>query len=117
MGQFGKLAQDEARDKKKLAKKEQIERSKEELSKVTYILAVKEVLSSLQEEGVLADLKAGSDGAPKLTPDQLTQLQQLAQLVSPDREMKEKGSFDKQVNQAAEHLVNLTEKGSFDKQV
>jgi len=112
MGQFGKLAQDEARDKKKLAKKEQLERSKEELSKVTYILAVKEVLSSLQEEGVLADLKAGSDGAPKLTPDQLTQLQQLAQLVSPDREMKEKGSFDKQVNQAAEHLVNLTEKKS-----
>merc|ERR1711963_1374769 len=112
MGQFGKLAQDEARDKKKLAKKEQIERSKEELSKVTYILAVKEVLSSLQEEGVLADLKAGSDGAPKLSPDQLTQLKQHDQLVSPDREMKEKGSFDKQVNQAAEHLVNLTEKKS-----
>ena len=36
MGQFGKLAQDEARDKKKLAKKEQLERSKEELSKVSY---------------------------------------------------------------------------------
>jgi len=112
MGQFAKLAQDEARDKKKLAKKEQLERSKEDLSKVSYILAVKEILSSLQEEGVLADLKAGSNGAPKLTPDQLTQLQQLAQLVSPDREVKEKGSFDKQVNQAAEHLVNLTDKKS-----
>ena len=36
MGQFAKLAQDEARDKKKLAKKEQLERSKEELSKVIY---------------------------------------------------------------------------------
>ena len=34
MGQFAKLAQDEARDKKKLAKKEQLERSKEDLSKV-----------------------------------------------------------------------------------
>ena len=40
MGQFAKLAQDEARDKKKLAKKEQLERSKEDLSKVRVFVSL-----------------------------------------------------------------------------
>ena len=34
MGQFAKLAQDEVRDKKKMMKKEQQERAKEETNKV-----------------------------------------------------------------------------------
>ena len=34
MGQFGKLSQDEVRDKKKQAKKDLLERSKEDISKV-----------------------------------------------------------------------------------
>ena len=71
---------------------------------------MKEVLSALQEEGVVSDLKAGTNGAPQLTADQLSQLQQLAQLVTPDREIKEKGSFDKQVNSSAEHLLYLADK-------
>ena len=71
---------------------------------------MKEVLSALQEDGVLSDLKAGANGAPQLSSDQLSQLQQLAQLVTPDREIKEKGSFDKQVNNSAEHLLYLADK-------
>lgn len=110
MGQFGKLSQDEVRDKKKQAKKDLLERSKEDISKVAYVLAVKEILTSLQEESVIADLKAGSDGAPKLTAEQVEQLAQLTALVTPDREIKEKGSFDKQVNISAEHLTNLADK-------
>jgi len=112
MGQFTKLAQDDARDKKKMAKKEQLERAKEELSKVTYIMAVKEILSTILEEGVASDLKSGAAGAPKLSEEQLLQLQQFAQLVTPDREVKDKGSFDKQVNSSAEHLINLADKKS-----
>jgi len=112
MGQFTKLAQDDARDKKKMAKKEQLEKAKEELSKVTYIMAVKEILSTILEEGVASDLKAGASGAPKVSEEQLSQLQQFAQLVTPDREVKDKGSFDKQVNSSAEHLINLADKKS-----
>ena len=37
MGQFAKLAQDEVRDKKKMMKKEQQERAKEETNKVELI--------------------------------------------------------------------------------
>merc|ERR1712123_402125 len=71
---------------------------------------VREVLSALLEEGVLEDLEAGSNGAPKLSADQLTQLQQFQELATPNREDLTKGSFDKQVAASAEHLVNLAEK-------
>lgn len=71
---------------------------------------MKEILTSLQEEAVITDLKAGSEGAPKLTEGQVEQLVQFAALVTPDREIKEKGSFDKQVNISAEHLTSLAEK-------
>ena len=76
---------------------------------VSYILAVKEILSSVQEEGFLSDLLK-TEGAPKLTSEQVEQLKQFAQLVTPDREINEKGSFDKQVNNSAKHLVNLSDK-------
>merc|ERR1712123_158216 len=109
-GQFTKLAIDEAKDKKKMMKKEQQERAKVELIKVNYVLSVREVLSALLEEGVLEDLEAGSNGAPKLSADQLTQLQQFQELATPNREDLTKGSFDKQVAASAEHLVNLAEK-------
>jgi len=109
-GQFTKLAVDEAKDKKKMMKKEQQEKTKAEIAKVSYVLSVREVLSALLEEGVLEDLETGSNGAPQLTPDQLTQLQQFHELATPNREDLAKGSFDKQVQASAEHLVNLAEK-------
>jgi len=109
-GQFTKLALDEAKDKKKMMKKEQQERAKVELIKVNYVLSVREVLSALLEEGVLEDLEGGNNGAPKLSADQLSQLQQFQELATPNREDLSKGSFDKQVAASAEHLVNLAEK-------
>jgi len=109
-GQFTKLALDEAKDKKKLMKKEQQERAKVELIKVNYVLSVREVLSALLEEGVLEDLEGGTNGAPKLSADQISQLQQFQELATPNREDLSKGSFDKQVAASAEHLVNLAEK-------
>jgi len=109
-GQFTKLALDEAKDKKKLMKKEQQERAKVELIKVNYVLSVREVLSALLEEGVLEDLEGGTNGAPKLGADQISQLQQFQELATPNREDLSKGSFDKQVAASAEHLVNLAEK-------
>jgi len=109
-GQFSKLAIDEARDKKKMIKKEQQERAKVELFKVNYVLSVREILAALLEDGVIQDLEVGSNGAPKLSNDQLFQLQQFQELTTPNREDTTKGSFDKQIAASAEHLVNLAEK-------
>ena len=78
-GQFTKLASDEARDRKKSAKRELQEKARQELAKVrdslltrsntvvpcpchrvplqvAYMLSVRELLASLGEEGVLEDL-------------------------------------------------------------
>ena len=71
---------------------------------------MREVLSALLEEGVLEDLEGGTNGAPKLCADQISQLQQFQELATPNREDLSKGSFDKQVAASAEHLVNLAEK-------
>merc|ERR1712096_501515 len=109
-GQFDKLAIDEAKDKKKMMKNEQQERAKVELDKLTKVLSVREDLSALREEGVLDDLKAGSNGAPKLSNDQISQLQQFQELATPNRQDLAKGSFEKQIATSAEHLVNLAEK-------
>jgi len=109
MGQFSKLATDEAKDKKKIMRKELQEKSRDELSKVTYVLALKEILYSLKNERVLDDLKTGAGGAPKLSREQLAQLQQFGELVNPWGELRDKGNFDKQVNISAEHLIQLAE--------
>jgi len=109
MGQFSKLATDEAKDKKKIMRKELLEKSRDELSKVTYVLAMKEILSELKDERVQEDLKSGTGGAPKLSKEQLTQLQQFGELVSPQRELRDRGSFDRQINITAEHLIQLAE--------
>lgn len=72
-------------------------------------MALKEILSSLNNDRVVEDLKSGTSGAPKLSEDQLAQLQQFGELVNPLRELREKGSFEKQVNTSAEHLIQLAE--------
>jgi len=111
MGQFNKLASDEAKDKKKIMRKELQEKSRDELSKVSYVLGVREILALLKEEKVLADLKSGTRGAPKMTGEQLAQLQQFGEIVNPLNELKDnKGSsFNKQVNISAEHFLHLAE--------
>ena len=76
---------------------------------VAYMLSVRELLSSLGEEGVVAELSEGKAGAPTLTKDQLAQLEQLRKLVTPDREDTDRGGFEKQVSTSAEHLVGLAE--------
>jgi len=108
-GQFTKLASDDAKDRKKQAKREQQEKARQELAKVAYMLSVRELLSSLGEEGVVAELSEGKAGAPTLTADQLSQLEQLRKLVTPNREDTDRGGFEKQVSTSAEHLVGLAE--------
>ena len=73
------------------------------------MMSVRELLSSLGEEGVVAELSEGKAGAPTLTADQLAQLEQLRKLVTPDREDTDRGGFEKQVSMSAEHLVGLAE--------
>ena len=75
------------------------------------MLGVREILSLLKEEKVLADLKSGARGAPKMSGEQLAQLQQFGEIVNPLSELRDKSSsFNKQVNSSAEHFLHLAEK-------
>ena len=77
---------------------------------MSYVLGVREILSLLKEEKVLADLKSGARGAPKLSGEQLVQLQQFGEIVNPLNELRDKNSsFSKQVNISAEHFLHLAE--------
>ena len=75
------------------------------------MLGVREILALLKEEKVLADLKSGTRGAPKMTGEQLAQLQQFGEIVNPLTELKDNksSSFNKQVNISAEHFLHLAE--------
>ena len=63
MGQFAKLAQDEVRDKKKMMKKEQQERAKEETNKVEWIMKLGRINRSILCSGLL---HPGCQGDPLL---------------------------------------------------
>ena len=74
------------------------------------MLGVREILSLLKEEKVLADLKSGARGAPKMSGEQLAQLQQFGEIVNPLNELRDKSSsFSKQVNISAEHFLHLAD--------
>ena len=49
------------------------------------MMSVREVLNCLSEEGVVSDLKEGENGAPKLSEEQLEQLNSFKQIATPDR--------------------------------
>ena len=74
------------------------------------MLGVREILSLLKEEKVLADLKSGTRGAPKMSGEQLSQLQQFGEIVNPLNELRDKSnSFSKQVYISAEHFLHLAD--------
>jgi len=110
-GQFNKLIQDEEKERKKMLKKENHERARAELTKVTYILSARELFVSLQDEAIVADFKDGTNGATKLTADQLKQLAEFQLLSTPSRDDDAREeTFEMQVATSADHLVNLAEK-------
>lgn len=110
-GQFTKLIQDEEKERKKMLKKENHERARAELTKVTYVLSARELFTSLQDEAIMADFKDGTNGATKLTVEQLKQLAEFQLLSTPSRDDDAREeTFEMQVATSAEHLVNLAEK-------
>ena len=74
-------------------------------------MEVREILSLLKDEKVLADLRSGAQGAPKMSEEQLAKLLQFGEIVDPHSEMWDKrSSFNKQANISAEHFLHLAEK-------
>ena len=82
--------------------------------KVSYVLGVREILSLLKEDNVLADLKSGARGAPKMSGEQLAQLQQFGEMVNPLRGLKDK-KFSMKRN-LKQHIYNNHKEKEGDKE-
>jgi len=104
--QVSKLVQDEAKDKKKMLKRELQDKTRAELAKVSYFLKVQQLLVLLPEEGsteMLAEL------APKITGKELGALTRFSVLLKVERG-DQLDKFESTIASAAEHFINLAEK-------
>lgn len=108
--QFNVIAADTAKQQKKQARKEALEKAQQELTKVKEILLIQDVLTNMGQENVREDFLAGRNGAAKLSEEDLQHLDDLFTEVSPKRDVEE-GSppFAEQIQKAAEHLLFLVE--------
>ncbi|XP_049956966.1 caprin homolog isoform X2 [Schistocerca serialis cubense] len=108
--QFQGIAADAAKQQKKLARKEALERAQQEHAKVKEILLVQDVLQSMGQDTVREDFLAGRNGAAQLTEEDLKYLDDLYVEVSPKHGGEEgTQSFQDQVNLSAEHLLAIVE--------
>ncbi|XP_049809832.1 caprin homolog isoform X1 [Schistocerca nitens] len=108
--QFQGIAADAAKQQKKLARKEALERAQQEHAKVKEILLVQDVLQSMGQDTVREDFLAGRNGAAQLTEEDLKYLDDLYVEVSPKHGGEEgTPSFQDQVNLSAEHLLAIVE--------
>ncbi|XP_045115348.1 caprin-1-like isoform X2 [Portunus trituberculatus] len=108
--QFGVILAEHNKFMKKQAKREQIERQQEEISKVKEILKFQEVLQQLGQEEVRADFLAGTNGAVQVSAEVLDSLQVLQKLTTTSRTKGQSISeMQGEFRSAAEHMVLLRE--------
>ncbi|PSN46062.1 hypothetical protein C0J52_07679 [Blattella germanica] len=81
--QFNGIAVDAAKQQKKHARKEALERAQQELAKVKEILMIQDVLQNMGQENVREDFLAGRNGAALLGEEDLKYLDDLYSEVSP----------------------------------
>lgn len=108
--QFNGIAVDAAKQLKKQARKEALEKNQQDLAKVKEILVVQDVLQSMGQESVRKDFLAGRNGAALLGEEDLKYLDDLYSEVSP-KHGGEDGvpPFEEQVHHSAEHLLSIVE--------
>uniref|UniRef100_A0A2L2XWC5 Caprin-1 n=1 Tax=Parasteatoda tepidariorum TaxID=114398 RepID=A0A2L2XWC5_PARTP len=102
------MAQEHARQVKKLAKKEQLERQQHEVQRLQEAFIYSHFLSCFQDEDVRSDFLNGENGAVQLTSEQLSQLDQLFKLIGP-RLPTEQSDITSHYHVLAENHIFLVE--------
>ena len=103
--QFKNMIVEEERARKKQLKKEAVERSKAESSRLSTILTFQKIILALSKPKILEDFKSGENKL-KLNKDQMADLEEFVQLVSKVKSLDEN---DKENVSLAEHLISLAE--------
>lgn len=113
--QFTQVAAEVEKQKRKQQKREQIERSNNEIKRIGEILQLQNLLNELGTDEVRQDFLEGNNNAIVLTNEQLDTLDELYKLIAPSRENEEEKPYHEQVAAASEHIVCLLD--SKDKEV
>lgn len=103
--QFKNMIVEEERSRKKQLKKEALERSKAESSRLATILTFQKIIGALSKPKVFEDFKSG-DNKFKLNKEQVADLEEFVTSVSKVKSLDES---DKENVSLAEHLISLAE--------
>ncbi|XP_034934962.1 caprin homolog [Chelonus insularis] len=104
------IANDSAKQQKKLARKEALERVQHDIAKVREVLLIQDVLMNIGDNAVRNDFLAGVNGATKLSRKDLKFLDDLYNEVNAKRQPEPgEPSFSQQLQKAAEHYVAIIE--------
>ncbi|XP_071445555.1 caprin-1-like isoform X2 [Hetaerina americana] len=107
---FNGIASDAAKALKKQQRKEQLERSQQEINRIKEILVIQEVLLNVGQDTVREDFLAARQGAAQLTMEEIKNLDDLYLLLSPKHIPEENmPPYQEQLTHAAEHLISIVE--------
>ncbi|KAH9496414.1 Caprin-1 [Bulinus truncatus] len=106
--QFLQIYQEHEKMAKKQAKRDKAERQAMEIKRIGEILQLQSLLDCMGGDKVREDFKTGKHGAVVLTEDNLHQLDELYQVISPSRD-DSGDDYPQKLTTAAEHLVNILE--------
>lgn len=108
--QFNGIAADTAKALKKQQRKEQLERSQQEINRIKEILIIQEVLLNVGQDSVREDFLAARNGATQLSEEDIKSLDDLYVLLSPKHIPEENmPSYQEQLTHSAEHLISIVE--------
>jgi caprin-1 len=106
-GQFKTLIQEEDKNRKKLQKKEQLEKAKSEAQKLAQVLEIQDMLFQLSKSRVRNDFSNGNHNAVKLTKEQLGLIDDFSKTVT-GRKLNDP-EYEKNATASSEQLLNLLE--------
>ncbi|XP_012255816.2 caprin homolog [Athalia rosae] len=108
--QIGGIANDAAKQQKKLARKEALERTQQDVAKVREVLMVQDCLTQLGSDKVRQDFLGGTNGAVKLTEDDMQILDNFyVEVTLKHLNEGAEVSFLQQVQKVAEHFVAIVD--------
>ncbi|XP_015123600.1 caprin homolog [Diachasma alloeum] len=104
------IANDSVKQQKKLARKEALERTQQDIAKVREVLLIQDILNNIGAEVAREDFLSGSNGATKLTEEDLKFLDDLYNEITAKRHPETPDTpFPQQLQKAAEHYIAIIE--------
>lgn len=102
------IANDASKQQKKLARKEAIERMQQDIAKVREVLLIQDTLMNMGMESAREDFLAGTNGAVKLTEEDLKYLDSLyGEVILKHQREEGELTFQQQAQKIAEHYVAI----------